>query len=358
MRSSSAFIAAALCAPSLSSAFVQPGRNSRAVPFATTHPSSAVVAVPPSASTSTTLRSTPEDPNLQRQFGGYTVKQRLREEVESPFRTVRLFFFGSSTGSAFVALYFSFLSLIKANVGTYADAPSMDEALTNCGINLGALIVCGALTYRDWMAGEANLARIAKGGKLASLVVSPASSGGENGGAVARITVKEYRRNARVLIAAGGKEYIEKLALSLNSDQRSDDNTLARALEDVDVVVVPVLLEGGKGSKVGDTRSVWTSTEAVASDSDRNFDISRSDNVVAFPVAPSSWYDYLESEIKTASGQGFDVVEKGFTITVKKNGRILRRATGLPQWEGLVGTMEIMDGSKFGMPGDDEKYGS
>jgi len=27
---------------------------------------------------------------------------------------------------------------------------------------------------------------------------------------------------------------------------------------------------------------------------------------------------------------GFDVLSKGITITVKKNGRILRRATGLP----------------------------
>jgi hypothetical protein len=55
--------------------------------------------------------------------------------------------------------------------------------------------------------------------------------------------------------------------------------------------------------------------------------------------------------------QGFDVQSKGFTITVKKNGKILRRATGTPRWSDLVETMEVMDGSKFGMPGDSEKYG-
>jgi hypothetical protein len=45
--------------------------------------------------------------DLEKTFGGYTAKQRLREEVESPFRTFRVYFFGCSTFSAFVALYFS-----------------------------------------------------------------------------------------------------------------------------------------------------------------------------------------------------------------------------------------------------------
>lgn len=39
------------------------------------------------------LLSTPNNDNtdaLSQKFGGYTTKQRLREEVESPFRKVRL----------------------------------------------------------------------------------------------------------------------------------------------------------------------------------------------------------------------------------------------------------------------------
>jgi hypothetical protein len=41
---------------------------------------------------------------------------------------------------------------------------------------------------------------------------------------------------------------------------------------------------------------------------------------------------------------------------VKKDGRALRRATGKPPWSQQVQTMEVLDGSKFGIPGDDEKY--
>jgi hypothetical protein len=61
---------------------------------------------------SPTLFSTPNnnaDDNLGEKFGGFTTKQRLREEIESPFRKVRLAFFSFSSVSAFVALYFSAL---------------------------------------------------------------------------------------------------------------------------------------------------------------------------------------------------------------------------------------------------------
>ena len=292
------------------------------------------------------LFSSPED-DLGEKFGGYTVKQRLREEVESPFRKVRLAFFGASAASAAIALYFSLLTALKANLGGYADVPPLNEALQSVGINVAGVVVCGALVYRDVQAGKANLARIKKGGALARLVVSPAGSPKE------RATLKDYRRSSRVVLCAGGQDYINELARSLNSDQLSDSNTIPSALRDVDVLVVPILLK--EDDTVGDTRAAWVGTEAQ--EGDRNFDITRSDDVVAFPQGMGAWADYLSDELETARGQGFDVIGKGFTITVKKNGRILRRATGQPQWGGLIGTMEVMDGSKYGMPGDDERYG-
>jgi len=293
-----------------------------------------------------TLRMSNEE--LDKKFGGYTVKQRLREEVESPFRTVRLFFFGSSTASALIALYFSLLSLLKVSMGGFSDAPPMEEALQSCGINLGALILCGALTYRDWQAGEANLARIAKGGALAKLVVTPASDGST------AVSLADYRRRARVLIAAGGEKYIDELSRSLNADQRQDRNTIAAGLAASDVMIVPILLQGD-GSVVGDTKACWV--ETTPQEGDKNFDMNRANSVIAFPQGNSQWSDYLKTEVETATKQGFDVIDKGFIILVKKNGRVLRRATGQPPFGELINTMEVLDGSKFGMPGDDEKYG-
>ena len=59
------------------------------------------------------LAAMPDDdePEL---FGGYTAKQRMREEIESPFRKLRLIFFGASTGSALLALYFSILNVASS----------------------------------------------------------------------------------------------------------------------------------------------------------------------------------------------------------------------------------------------------
>lgn len=305
-------------------------------------------AEPPTNTNTNDENLTPvEQERLSQTFGGFTVKQRLREEVESPFRKVRLIFFGSSAGSALVALYFSATNVLKANMGGYSDAMPMDEALTNCAINVAGFAVCAFFAYRDYQLGQVNLERIAKGGKLAKLAVVPGN------GERALRTLSDYRRTSRVLICAGGKEYVQDICKSLNSDQLSDENNLPQLLQDVDMLVVPVLLT--ENNNVGDTKAAWR--ETIPSESDRNFDCAKADATVAFPWNNAAWVDYLESEIETAVKQGFDVQSKGFTITVKKNGKILRRATGTPRWSDLVETMEVMDGSKFGMPGDSEKYG-
>ena len=68
-------------------------------------------------------RSSDED-SLGELFGGFTAKQRLREEIESPFRKVRIFFFGASSASALLALYFSVINAGKAYVGGCASQRS------------------------------------------------------------------------------------------------------------------------------------------------------------------------------------------------------------------------------------------
>jgi len=264
-----------------------------------------------SPSSSVRLSSTPNknnngnnnDPSLAEKFGGFTVKQRLREEVESPFWKVRLAFFSFSAASASVALYFSALAALKANIGGYADAIPLEDALQTCA-----------------NAGQANLERIGKGGLLVRLEVEPASSS-SGGGNPGRRALGDYRRASRVVIAAGGAGYVSRLAMSLCSDQLSDANTIPSALAGVDTIVVPVLLDGK--CQAVDARDAWRN--ATPGSGDRNFDASRANEIVAFPVGFASWNQYLKSDVETARKQGFDVLEKGITITVKKNGRILIR---------------------------------
>jgi hypothetical protein len=207
---------------------------------------------------------------------------------------------------------------LKANIGGYADAIPLEDALTTCAINGAGAIGFGMLAFREIKVGNANLERIAKGGLLARLEVEPASSSG--GG---RRALGNYRRASRVVIAAGGREYVNRLAMSLCSDQLMDTNTIPDALSGVDTIIVPVLLDY-KYQATSEVRDAWRN--AVPGANDRNFDSSRADDVIAFPSGSFvNWNQYLKSDVETARGQGFDVLDKGITITVKKNGRILRR---------------------------------
>ena len=81
---------------------------------------------------------------------------------------------------------------------------------------------------------------------------------------------------------------------------------------------------------MNDASACWRAT--TADEGDRNFDLERSAAVVAFPRGAQAWETYLKQELETARSQGFDPVEKGLVIVVKKNGRVLRRLTGQPPW--------------------------
>lgn len=289
---------------------------------------------------------------MDEKFGGFTVKQRLREEVESPFRKVRLAFFSFSSASAGVALYFSALAALKANMGGFSDSIPIEDALQTCAINFGGVAGFGLLALREVKAGKVNLDRIAKGGLLARLPIEPALVATEEESSIKK-TLTDYRRESRVVIAAGGADYINRLAMSLCSDQLADENTMPGLLQGVDVVVVPVLIN--EKFQVVDTKAAWR--DADPAENDRNFESAKADEIISFPEEFGMWNEYLKSDIETAKGQGFDVLSKGITITIKKNGKILRRATGLPPFPDFIGAMEVADGSRFGMPGDGEKYG-
>jgi hypothetical protein len=282
----------------------------------------------PPKRTPSALSSTPDDSSLGEKFGGFTAKQRLREEVESPFRKVRLAFFSFSAASATVALYFSALAALKANIGGYADAIPLEDALQTCAINAAGAVGFGGLALREVRVGRANLERIAKGGLLARLEVEPAAASAAAEGGSVRRALGDYRRASRVVIAAGGADYVNRLAMSLCSDQLADENTIPSALVGVDTVIVPVLLDGK--CQAVDSKNAWRN--AVPGENDRNFDSSRADEVVAFPAGFAAWNQYIKSDVETARGQGFDVLAKGITITVKKNGRILRRYAKLSSY--------------------------
>lgn len=280
---------------------------------------------------------------------GFTTKQRLREEIESPFRKVgvacriiiegarlklkpssfpqnlqvRLFFFAASAGSASIAFYFSLLASIKAYVGGFSDAPPLDTALQSLGVNAAGIAVCGALALREARVGDAALKRIAKGGQLASLLVSPA--GRALSPSLAKdassslmppqpplpLSLKDFRRAARVLIAAGGEAYVAELARALAQDGAARGSLAAR-LARAETVLIPVLLLPGDPPAIGDTRRAWREVlpeagTAVAGGGggDGESDV---DSVVCFPAGNAAWAAYLADEVRVCVVGGSGVL--------------------------------------------------
>ena len=49
-----------------------------------------------------------------------------------------------------------------------------------------------------------------------------------------------------------------------------------------------------------------------------------------------TWGDVLKEELEVAISQDADVAARGFTLILKKNGRVGTRRLGLPEWDALV----------------------
>ena len=177
------------------------------------------------------------DAELNEQVGAYTVAQRLDEEFKTPFRIVRIALFGFGTVSSVIA---ALVSTGQALAGGFADVPPLNnDALSSVGANVVAAGVCAALTWNDYQASEANWKRITKDLAFANLQVMTALAlaGLPAEGQTTRLG--DYRRDARLLICAGGAEYIAKLAVDLSS-QTSPRGMLAAAVKAVGLIVVPV----------------------------------------------------------------------------------------------------------------------
>ena len=57
---------------------------------------------------------------------------------------------------------------------------------------------------------------------------------------------------------------------------------------------------------------------------------------LALPQALGNWRDVLSDEREVALSQDANAAARGFTLILKKNGRVGTRRLGLPEWSSLV----------------------
>lgn len=257
----------------------------------------------PITTTTTALSLSNEKPKYSREV-------LLREEAESPFRKVRLFFYAALGAGALVSLV---LSLARTAAGLAGiNAELLQESLINAAIDSAGLAVLSFLWRQDLKAQDSRLKRASKGAELARLMVRGSKSMIEGYASDAerqddgtfQTSLASLRRGRgiekRVVIAAGGKEKIAEVLKQATE--------LRDSLTFNDLLVVPVLLP-----------------QAVAPP-----DINPNElpECVALPVGPS-WKVVVDDEAQQAESQGIDVTKEGVCVILKKNGRVGQRTRGI-----------------------------
>jgi Low psii accumulation1 / Rep27 len=258
----------------------------------------------------------------------FTRKQLIKEEIEAPFRKVRLFLYTALFSAAALGSIITITKLLATLSG--ARSEDLQQLYTNLGVNLGGLPVIALLYKRDIDAQRALLQRIQKGGKLSGLRMKMNT---EDGSIIVKLS--DLRRDRgidkRVVIVAAPKEL---LRTSLQTSIKEAKNLIAN-----DLVIVPLIIEVTDGDYI----LTATSLEAMVPDEPN---ISKFEHI-GLAMALASWNATIKKELEVAIKQQPGALEKGVTIIIKKNGKVGTRRFGVPIWEGLV--RDVADRKDMGL---------
>jgi hypothetical protein len=305
-----------------------------------------------------------------------TFKQVLKEEIEAPFRNVRIFFYFALIAAATLSAVICLTRILALqSLSTEAD---LTELYNNLAINLAGIPVLAFFWKQDLTNRNKLIERIQRGGNLAGLLVKLQWS------PIASETVKlvELRRDRgidkRVIIVAAKPEL---LSTSIASSLSLSNNLLSN-----DLIVIPIQIsdnpwggdnqsggrkEDGKGMNFRLTpfdlnelvqiklqsKSTITMTNdaretSIDSISGNNNVINEEDSYqvtkhIGQPMGITAWNTVIGNEIRAAMKQQPDVLEKGITIVIKKNGKVGTRRFGVPIWETLID--DVLQRKEYGL---------
>ena len=249
----------------------------------------------------------------------YALQTRLRGEATAPFRTVRLFGFGSLMASAGLGLAINSIQLLAGASGAKGPDFNLTDALQSEAIDLGALLVLGLLFRNDLKARDRQLARLAREDSLAALPLRFSN------GKVKQ--VGELRGVCRVVVVAGPPDL---LAESVAAADAMRDELERRA-----VFVVPVPLADDEAGVI------------PAPDAEK--DLRWRASIPASQLGP--WREWL---VEQASLANADITSSGCYLSLRMDGRVRGSGKSVTPWESLLilptsdgffkGALDFVDG--------------
>lgn len=152
---------------------------------------------------------------------------KIRSEVLSPFRSVRMFFYLAFVASGSLGALIALSQLIGA-LANSSRADEVPEILKGLAIDIGAVSIFAFLYYRENNAKNAQLARLSREESLSNLKLRVDER--------RILPLSAFRGSARLVIVAGPAAFIEE------SFKRSE--LFSEGLIERGVLVVPFATDG------------------------------------------------------------------------------------------------------------------
>ncbi|KAK9993255.1 hypothetical protein SO802_022958 [Lithocarpus litseifolius] len=237
---------------------------------------------------------------------------RIRSEVLTPFRSVRMFFYLAFIASGALGGFIATTQLIAAltNSSKTADIPEMLKGL---GIDIGAVSLFAFLYYRENNAKNLQLARLSREESLSNLKLRVDQK--------RIIPVNSLRGIARLVICAGPASFI------LESFRQSEPFT--ESLLDRGVLVVPFPTDGS-----------LPSFEIEENEETKEITTKRKRLWQLAPVYTSEWSKWLAEQKKLAGVPS----ESPVYLSLRLDGRVRGSGVGYPPWNAFIAQLPPVKG--------------
>ncbi|XP_044491291.1 protein LOW PSII ACCUMULATION 1, chloroplastic [Mangifera indica] len=242
---------------------------------------------------------------------------KIRSEVLSPFRSVRMFFYLAFIASGALGGLIATTQLIAALTNS-ARAAEVPEIAKGLGIDVGAVSLFAFLYYRENKARNAQLAKLTREESLSKLKLRV----DEN----RIISVNALRGIARLVICAGPASFItESFKLS---------EPFTQSLLDRGVLVVSFATDGN-----------LPSFEFVESEEMKDITSKRKRLWQLTPVYVSEWSKWLDEQKKLAGISP----ESPVYLSLRLDGRVRGSGVGYPPWNAFVAQLPPVKGMWTGL---------
>ncbi|XVF72138.1 hypothetical protein PTKIN_Ptkin12aG0096200 [Pterospermum kingtungense] len=242
---------------------------------------------------------------------------KIRSEVLSPFRSVRMFFYLAFIASGALGGLIALTQLIAA-LNNPARSSEVPDVLTSLGIDIGAVSIFAFLYYRENAAKNAQLARLSREESLSNLKLRVDQN--------KIISVSSLRGIARLVICAGPASFTVE---SFKFSEPFTERLLERG-----VLVVPFATDGNSPKFDFDESE---DMKEITAKRKRLWQLT--------PIYVSEWSEWLDEQKKLAGVSP----ESSVYLSLRLDGRVRGSGVGYPPWNAFVAQLPPVKGLWSGL---------